>query len=75
MQQKAVKVLKKNILHSVFVQISSCLTSLIKTEKEAEVRRAAVHVIASLLRGLGDKSTQVHSHSSLGIFLKCLKKH
>lgn len=59
---------KKNILHAVFVQISSCLTSLIKTEKEAEVRRAAVHVIASLLRGLGDKSTQVHSHSSLGIF-------
>lgn len=63
---------KKNILHSVFVQISSCLTSLIKTEKEAEVRRAAVHVIASLLRGLGDKSTQVHSHSSLGIFKNVL---
>ncbi|KAM9375964.1 transport and Golgi organization protein 6 homolog [Pholidichthys leucotaenia] len=40
-------------------ELSSCLTALIKTEKEAEVRRAAVHVIALLLRGLGDKTTQV----------------
>ncbi|KAM4573366.1 transport and Golgi organization protein 6 homolog isoform 2-T2 [Odontesthes bonariensis] len=40
-------------------EISSCLTALIKTEKEAEVRRAAVHVIALLLRGLSDKTTQV----------------
>uniref|UniRef100_A0AAR2KNG3 Transport and golgi organization 6 homolog (Drosophila) n=1 Tax=Pygocentrus nattereri TaxID=42514 RepID=A0AAR2KNG3_PYGNA len=40
-------------------ELSSCLTALIKTEKEAEVRRAAVHVIALLLRGLSDKTTQV----------------
>ncbi|XP_068579627.1 transport and Golgi organization protein 6 homolog isoform X2 [Cebidichthys violaceus] len=40
-------------------ELSSCLTALIKTEKEAEVRRAAVHVITLLLRGLGDKTTQV----------------
>ncbi|XP_047453418.1 transport and Golgi organization protein 6 homolog [Mugil cephalus] len=40
-------------------ELSSCLTSLIKTEKEAEVRRAAVHVIVLLLRGLSDKTTQV----------------
>ncbi|MEQ2250980.1 hypothetical protein ILYODFUR_006395 [Ilyodon furcidens] len=40
-------------------ELSSCLTALIKTEKEAEVRRAAVHVIAQLLRGLSDKTTQV----------------
>ncbi len=45
------------------MQLSSCLTALIKTEKEAEVRRAAVHVITLLLRGLGDRSTQVHTHS------------
>lgn len=36
-----------------------CLTALIKTEKEAEVRRAAIHVVALLLRGLSDKTTQV----------------
>ncbi|XP_072242834.1 transport and Golgi organization protein 6 homolog [Leuresthes tenuis] len=41
------------------LEISSCLTALIKTEREAEVRRAAVHVIALLLRGLSDKTTQV----------------
>ncbi|XP_048828666.1 transport and Golgi organization protein 6 homolog [Brienomyrus brachyistius] len=40
-------------------ELSSCLTALIKTEKESEVRRAAVHVIAVLLRGLSEKTTQV----------------
>ncbi|KAK3570445.1 hypothetical protein QTP86_019311 [Hemibagrus guttatus] len=40
-------------------ELSICLTSMIKTEKEAEVRRAAVHVIVLLLRGLSDKTTQV----------------
>ncbi|KAJ3596004.1 hypothetical protein NHX12_002413, partial [Muraenolepis orangiensis] len=39
-------------------ELSSCLSALIKTEKEAEVRRAAVHVITLLLRGLSDKTTQ-----------------
>uniref|UniRef100_A0A3P8Q867 Transport and golgi organization 6 homolog (Drosophila) n=1 Tax=Astatotilapia calliptera TaxID=8154 RepID=A0A3P8Q867_ASTCA len=55
-------------LGSLAQEISSCLTSLIKTEKEAEVRRAAVHVIASLLRGLGDKSTQVLSDVLLDLY-------
>ncbi|KAG7263693.1 hypothetical protein CRUP_007761 [Coryphaenoides rupestris] len=41
------------------LELSSCLSALIKTEKEAEVRRAAVHVITLLLRGLSDKTTQV----------------
>ncbi|XP_066541796.1 transport and Golgi organization protein 6 homolog [Hoplias malabaricus] len=40
-------------------ELSTCLTALIKTEKEAEVRRAAVNVITLLLRGLSDKTTQV----------------
>ncbi|XP_030281908.1 transport and Golgi organization protein 6 homolog [Sparus aurata] len=40
-------------------ELSSCLTALIKTEKEAEVRRAAVHVITLLLRGLSNRTTQV----------------
>ncbi|XP_050991843.1 transport and Golgi organization protein 6 homolog isoform X3 [Labeo rohita] len=40
-------------------ELSTCLTAMIKTDREAEVRRAAVHVIALVLRGLSDKTTQV----------------
>ncbi|XP_061102382.1 transport and Golgi organization protein 6 homolog [Conger conger] len=40
-------------------ELNCCLTAVIKTEREVEVRRAAVHVIALLLRGLSDKTTQV----------------
>ncbi|XP_056334755.1 transport and Golgi organization protein 6 homolog isoform X2 [Danio aesculapii] len=46
-------------LGSLAQELSMCLTSLIKTDREAEVRRAAVHVIALVLRGLSDKTTQV----------------
>ncbi|KAK5868083.1 hypothetical protein PBY51_012526 [Eleginops maclovinus] len=49
-------------------ELSSCLTALIKTEKEAEVRRAAVHVITLLLRGLSDKTTQVLSDVLLDLY-------
>ncbi|XP_053175165.1 transport and Golgi organization protein 6 homolog isoform X1 [Scomber japonicus] len=49
-------------------ELSSCLTALIKTEKEVEVRRAAVHVIALLLRGLSDKTTQVLSDVLLDLY-------
>uniref|UniRef100_A0A8C7L8Y7 Transport and golgi organization 6 homolog n=1 Tax=Oncorhynchus kisutch TaxID=8019 RepID=A0A8C7L8Y7_ONCKI len=49
-------------------ELSTCLTALIKTEKEAEVRRAAVHVIALLLRGLSDKATEVLSDVLLDLY-------
>ncbi|XP_070829188.1 transport and Golgi organization protein 6 homolog [Chaetodon trifascialis] len=49
-------------------ELSSCLTALIKTEKEAEVRRAAVHVITLLLRGLSDRTTQVLSDVLLDLY-------
>ncbi|KAI4823320.1 hypothetical protein KUCAC02_011913 [Chaenocephalus aceratus] len=49
-------------------ELSSCLTALIKTEKEAEVRRASVHVITLLLRGLSDKTTQVLSDVLLDLY-------
>ncbi|XP_014877694.1 transport and Golgi organization protein 6 homolog [Poecilia latipinna] len=49
-------------------ELSSCLTALIKTEREAEVRRATVHVIAQLLRGLSDKTTQVLSDVLLDLY-------
>uniref|UniRef100_H3AEV0 Transport and golgi organization 6 homolog n=1 Tax=Latimeria chalumnae TaxID=7897 RepID=H3AEV0_LATCH len=40
-------------------EVVSCLTAIIKTDREAEVRRAAVHVVTLLLRGLSEKATQV----------------
>ncbi|XP_077424647.1 transport and Golgi organization protein 6 homolog isoform X2 [Vanacampus margaritifer] len=49
-------------------ELSCCLTALVKTEKEAEVRRAAVHVITLLLRGLSDKTTQVLSDVLLDLY-------
>uniref|UniRef100_K7FQ13 Transport and golgi organization 6 homolog n=1 Tax=Pelodiscus sinensis TaxID=13735 RepID=K7FQ13_PELSI len=41
------------------VQVTSCLTAVAKTDPEAEVRRAAVHVVVLLLRGLSDRATEV----------------
>uniref|UniRef100_A0A8D0AU79 Transport and golgi organization 6 homolog n=1 Tax=Sander lucioperca TaxID=283035 RepID=A0A8D0AU79_SANLU len=55
-------------LGTVAQELSSCLTALIKTEKEAEVRRAAVHVITLLLRGLSEKTTQVLSDVLLDLY-------
>ncbi|XP_013871124.1 transport and Golgi organization protein 6 homolog isoform X2 [Austrofundulus limnaeus] len=49
-------------------ELSSCLTALIKTEQEAEVRRAAVHVITLLLRGLSDRTTQVLDEVLLDLY-------
>uniref|UniRef100_A0A3B4BMR7 Uncharacterized protein n=1 Tax=Periophthalmus magnuspinnatus TaxID=409849 RepID=A0A3B4BMR7_9GOBI len=49
-------------------ELSTCLTALIKTEKEAEVRRAAVHVITQLLKGLSDKTTQVLADVLLDLY-------
>ncbi|XP_055011153.1 transport and Golgi organization protein 6 homolog [Boleophthalmus pectinirostris] len=49
-------------------ELSTCLTALIKTEKEAEVRRAAVHVIARVLKGLSDKTTQVLADVLLDLY-------
>ncbi|KAG5273642.1 hypothetical protein AALO_G00153820 [Alosa alosa] len=49
-------------------ELSVCLTALVKTEKEAEVRRAAVHVITLLLRGLSHTATQVLSDVLLDLY-------
>ncbi|XP_052541812.1 transport and Golgi organization protein 6 homolog isoform X3 [Tympanuchus pallidicinctus] len=45
-------------LGSVIHEVSSCLTAIAKTDPEAEVRRAAVHVVVLLLRGLSKKATE-----------------
>nr|XP_042707982.1 transport and Golgi organization protein 6 homolog isoform X3 [Chrysemys picta bellii] len=46
-------------LGSVVQEVTSCLTAVVKTDSEAEVRRAAVHVVVVLLRGLSEKATEV----------------
>ncbi|XP_069491647.1 transport and Golgi organization protein 6 homolog isoform X1 [Ambystoma mexicanum] len=46
-------------LGSVAHEVTSCLTSVVKMDREAEVRRAGVHVVVLLLRGLSDKATEV----------------
>lgn len=47
-------------------QVTSCLTAIAKMDPEAEVRRAAVHVVVLLLRGLSDKATEVGPVSRAG---------
>ncbi|XP_047906464.2 LOW QUALITY PROTEIN: transport and Golgi organization protein 6 homolog [Anser cygnoides] len=46
-------------LGSVVQEVTSCVTAIAKTDPEAEVRRAAVHVVVLLLRGLSEKATEV----------------
>uniref|UniRef100_A0A8C4X7P0 Transport and golgi organization 6 homolog n=1 Tax=Erpetoichthys calabaricus TaxID=27687 RepID=A0A8C4X7P0_ERPCA len=59
-------------LGSLVHELNSCVTAIIKTDKEAEVRRAAVHVIGLLLRGLSEKTTQI-LHEVLRDFYHLLK--
>ncbi|CAM5097219.1 unnamed protein product [Natator depressus] len=46
-------------LGSIVQEVTSCLTAVVKTDGEAEVRRAAVHVVVMLLRGLSEEATEV----------------
>ncbi|NXM67207.1 TNG6 protein, partial [Serilophus lunatus] len=46
-------------LGSIVQEVTCCVTALARTDPEAEVRRAAVHVVVLLLRGLSDKVTEV----------------
>ncbi|XP_044519086.1 transport and Golgi organization protein 6 homolog [Gracilinanus agilis] len=43
----------------VLHEVTSCLIAVAKTDPEAQVRRAAVHVVVLLLRGLSQKATEV----------------
>uniref|UniRef100_A0A8C6XSP8 Transport and golgi organization 6 homolog n=1 Tax=Naja naja TaxID=35670 RepID=A0A8C6XSP8_NAJNA len=46
-------------LGSVVHELVSCLAAVVKTDREAEVRRAAVHVVVLLLRGLSTRAVEV----------------
>uniref|UniRef100_A0A4X2M077 Transport and golgi organization 6 homolog n=2 Tax=Vombatus ursinus TaxID=29139 RepID=A0A4X2M077_VOMUR len=47
------------LLGPVVHEVTSCLIAMAKTDREAQVRRAAVHVVVLLLRGLSQKATEV----------------
>ncbi|NXR39306.1 TNG6 protein, partial [Zosterops hypoxanthus] len=46
-------------LGSIVHEVTCCVTATARTDPEAEVRRAAVHVVVLLLRGLSEKVTEV----------------
>ncbi|XP_012515924.1 PREDICTED: transport and Golgi organization protein 6 homolog [Propithecus coquereli] len=47
------------LLGSVVHEVTACLIAVAKTDREVQVRRAAVHVVVLLLRGLSQKATEV----------------
>ncbi|XP_036297255.1 transport and Golgi organization protein 6 homolog [Pipistrellus kuhlii] len=47
------------LLGSVVHEVTACLIAVAKTDQEVQVRRAAIHVIVLLLRGLSQKATEV----------------
>uniref|UniRef100_A0A2K5QU86 Transport and golgi organization 6 homolog n=1 Tax=Cebus imitator TaxID=2715852 RepID=A0A2K5QU86_CEBIM len=49
------------LLGSVVHEVTACLIAVAKTDSEVQVRRAAIHVIVLLLRGLSQKATEVLS--------------
>ncbi|XP_041339792.1 transport and Golgi organization protein 6 homolog [Pyrgilauda ruficollis] len=46
-------------LGSIIQEVTCCVTAIARSDPEAEVRRAAVHVVVLLLRGLSEKVTEV----------------
>ncbi|XP_044143797.1 transport and Golgi organization protein 6 homolog [Bufo gargarizans] len=46
-------------LGPVIHEMTSCLSAVVHTDPEAQVRRAAIHVIVLLLRGLSERATEV----------------
>ncbi|XP_073522171.1 transport and Golgi organization protein 6 homolog isoform X2 [Phyllobates terribilis] len=46
-------------LGPVIHEVTTCLSAVVHTDPEAEVRRAAIHVIVLLLRGLRDRAREV----------------
>ncbi|NXQ17280.1 TNG6 protein, partial [Peucedramus taeniatus] len=46
-------------LGSIIQEVTCCVTAIARTDPEAEVRRAAVHLVVLLLRGLSEKVTEV----------------
>uniref|UniRef100_A0A8C9GUX5 Transport and golgi organization 6 homolog n=2 Tax=Piliocolobus tephrosceles TaxID=591936 RepID=A0A8C9GUX5_9PRIM len=46
------------LLGSIVHEVTACLIAVAKTDSEVQVRRAAIHVVVLLLRGLSQKATE-----------------
>ncbi|XP_075709442.1 transport and Golgi organization protein 6 homolog [Rhinoderma darwinii] len=46
-------------LGPIIHEVTSCLSAVVHTDQEAQVRRAAIHVIVLLLRELSERATEV----------------
>nr|XP_028595718.1 transport and Golgi organization protein 6 homolog isoform X3 [Podarcis muralis] len=55
-------------LGSVVHEVTSCLTAIAKTDGEVEVRRAAIHVVVLLLRGLSTRAVEVLQDALLELY-------
>ncbi|XP_061450194.1 transport and Golgi organization protein 6 homolog isoform X2 [Rhineura floridana] len=55
-------------LGSVLHEVTWCLTTVVKTDHQAEVRRAAVHVVVLLLRGLSTRAVEVLRDALLDLY-------
>lgn len=49
------------LLGPVVHEVTACLIAVAKTDSDVQVRRAAIHVVVLLLRGLSQKATEVLS--------------
>ncbi|XP_038169225.1 transport and Golgi organization protein 6 homolog isoform X2 [Arvicola amphibius] len=49
------------LLGPVVHEVTTCLIAVAKTDSDVQVRRAAIHVVVLLLRGLSQKATEVLS--------------
>ncbi|OBS67278.1 hypothetical protein A6R68_04171 [Neotoma lepida] len=49
------------LLGPVVHEVTACLIAVAKTDNDVQVRRAAIHVVVLLLRGLSQKATEVLS--------------
>ncbi|XP_045149853.1 transport and Golgi organization protein 6 homolog, partial [Echinops telfairi] len=47
------------LLGAMIHEVTACLTAVAKTDRDVQVRRAAIHVIVLLFRGLSQKATEV----------------
>ncbi|XP_008068236.2 transport and Golgi organization protein 6 homolog [Carlito syrichta] len=56
------------LLGSVVHEVTACLIAVAKTDREVQVRRAAIHVVVLLLRGLSQKATEVLSDVLKGLY-------
>ncbi|XP_035312951.1 transport and Golgi organization protein 6 homolog isoform X2 [Cricetulus griseus] len=63
------------LLGPVVHEVTACLVAVAKTDSDVQVRRAAIHVVVLLLRGLSQKATEEESLQCIGqLHSNCCRK-